>query len=128
MKFFKKSAGKSKKKGDSERTSAALKSWKEIVDEMYDKDLDCVDGEVLEVIYSSDKCKRFIVFLSDKGYVSYVFEKLRMFDEEELLYFGRANYWELSGCSKSIYSTLEDAMKQLVFEPEYRAYFKEDEE
>lgn len=130
MKLFKKLSKRKKEKDQIGGASVALKSRDEIVGEMYGKDEDCVDGKVLKVIYSSDKSKRVIFYLSDKGYVSYIFENLHIFDEEEILYFSRVNYWDLSGSgrNKSLYATLEEAMKQVIYEPEFKAYFAEDDE
>ncbi len=128
MKILKKLLRRNREKSKIDSGEAVLKSRSGIIDEMYGKDEDCVNGEVLKVVYSRDKCKRFIVFSSDKGYVSYIFEKLHISDEEEILYFGRACYWEPTGCNGSVYTDFDEAMEQLVFEPEYKKYFSEEGE
>ncbi len=93
-------------------------SREEIIEQMYDKDLN--DEDILKVIYSPDKTRRFIICKTD-GYVTYYFETLCFED----VYGETSAYWTpYFGGTKSIYATLEEAEKQLVFEPEYLAYFK----
>ena len=67
-----------------------MHEWNEIVEMLYDKSLNCFDDEVVKVIYSKDKAKRYIVLKSDRGFFTYRLEKIYQFDEEEWRY--RSSY------------------------------------
>lgn len=105
--------------------------WEEIIEAMYDKDLSFTEGtEVIKVIYSKDKSKRFIILKSDKGFFKYVYEELCLFDEEERMYFHNNEniyaYWSPNDPSfaYSFFDTEENAFSALISEPEYKKYFE----
>ena len=104
-----------------------MPEWNEIVEMLYDKNLDCFDDEVVRVIYSKDKALRYIVLKSDKGFFTYRLEKIYQLDEEEWSY--RCSFdltpafWQnVDDGSKSIFSTLEDALNELKQEAEYKFF------
>ena len=104
-----------------------MPEWNEIVKMLYDKNLDCFDDEVVRVIYSKDKAMRYIVLKSDKGFFSYRLEKIYQFDEEEWGYrcsfdLTPAFWQDVDNGSKSIFSNLEDALKELEQEAEYKFF------
>ncbi len=104
-----------------------MPEWNEIVEMLYDKNLDCFDDEVVRVIYSKDKAMRYIVLKSDTGFFSYRLEKIYQLDEEEWSYrcsfdLTPAFWQDVDNGSKSIFSTLEDALKELEQEAEYKFF------
>ena len=104
-----------------------MPEWNDIVEMLYDKNLDCFDDEVVRVIYSKDKALRYIVLKSDKGFFSYRLEKIYQLDEEEWSYrcsfdLTPAFWQEIDNGSKSIFSNLEDALKELEQEAEYKFF------
>ena len=104
-----------------------MPEWNEIVEMLYDKSLDCFDDEVVKVIYSNDKATRYIVLKSDKDFFTYRLEKIYQFDEEEWSYrcsfdLTPAFWQDVDNGSKSIFSTLEDALNELKQEAEYKFF------
>ena len=109
------------------RVVPKMPEWNEIVEMLYDKNLDFLDLTVEKVIYSRDKAKRYVILKSDKGFFSYRFEKIYQLDDEEWSY--RCSFdlipafWQaVDNGSKSIFSTLEDALKELEKEAEYNFF------
>ena len=104
-----------------------MPEWNEIVEMLYDKNLDFLDSKVEKVIYSKDKSKRYVVLKSDKGFFTYRLEKIYQFDEEEWSYrcsfdLTPAFWQDVDNGNKSIFSTLEDALKELKQEVEYKFF------
>ena len=104
-----------------------MPEWNEIVEMLYDKNLDFLDSTVEKVIYSKDKSKRYVVLKSDKGFFTYRLEKIYQLDEEEWSYrcsfdLTPAFWQDVDNGSKSIFSTLEDALNELKQEAEYRFF------
>ena len=104
-----------------------MPEWNEIVEMLYDKNLDFLDSTVEKVIYSKDKSKRYVVLKSDKGFFTYRLEKIYQLDEEEWSYrcsfdLTPAFWQDVDNGSKSIFSTLEDALKELKQEAEYKFF------
>ncbi|MBE6570657.1 MAG: hypothetical protein E7656_00215 [Ruminococcaceae bacterium] len=104
-----------------------MPEWNEIVEMLYDKNLDFLDLTVEKVIYSKDKSKRYVVLKSDKGFFTYRLEKIYQLDEEEWSY--RSSYdmttafWQhVDNASRSIFSNLDDALKELEQEAEYKGF------
>ena len=104
-----------------------MPEWNEIVEMLYDKNLDFLDSTVEKVIYSKDKSKRYVVLKSDKGFFTYRLEKIYQLDEEEWSY--RCSFdltpafWQnVDDGSKSILSTLEDALNELKQEAESKFF------
>ena len=109
------------------RIVSPMPEWNEIVEMLYDKSLDCFDDEVVKVIYSNDKATRYIVLKSDKGFFTYRLEKIYQLDEEEWSYrcsfdLTPAFWQDVDNGSKSIFSNLEDALKELEQEAEYKFF------
>ncbi len=109
------------------RVVPKMPEWNEIVEMLYDKSLDFLDLTVEKVIYSRDKAKRYVVLKSDKGFFSYRLEKIYQLDDEEWSYrcsfdLTPAFWQEVDNGSKSIFSTLEDALKELEQEAEYKFF------
>ena len=109
-------------------------SWSETVSIMYHKQLDCFGDEVVDVLYTPDKTKRFVLLKSDKGYFKFIYEELHSFTGEEWMYVSRGNnplpaIWEPSAGwqGTSLYATLEDTWKELKLSPEYKLYYERDE-
>ena len=104
-----------------------MPEWNEIVEMLYDKNPDFLDSTVEKVIYSKDKSKRYVVLKSDKGFFTYRLEKIYQFDEEEWSYrcsfdLTPAFWQDVDNENKSIFSTLEDALKELKQEVEYKFF------
>ena len=53
-----------------------LPSWSEAVSVMYNKQLNCFGDELVDVLYTPDKTKRFVLLKSDKGYFRFVYSQL----------------------------------------------------
>ena len=104
-----------------------MPEWNEIVEMLYDKNLDFLDSTVEKVIYSKDKSKRYVVLKSDKGFFTYRLEKIYQLDEDEWSYrcsfdLTPAFWQDVDNGSKSIFSTLEDALRELKQEAEYKFF------
>lgn len=109
------------------RVVPRMPEWNEIVEMLYDKNLDFLDLTVEKVIYSRDKAKRYVILKSDKGFFSYRLEKIYQLDDEEWNYrcsfdLTPAFWQEIDNGSKSIFSTLENALKELEQEAEYKFF------
>ena len=112
---------------EEKRIVPPMPEWNEIVEMLYDKNLDFLDLTVEKVIYSKDKSKRYVVLKSDKGFFTYRLEKIYQLDEEEWSYrcsfdLTPAFWQDVDNGSKSIFSTLEDALKELKQEAEYKFF------
>ena len=88
-----------------------MPEWNEIVEMLYDKNLDFLDSTVEKVIYSKDKSKRYVVLKSDKDFFTYRLEKIYQLDEEEWSYRCSSDltpaFWQdVDNGNKSIFSTL----------------------
>ncbi len=109
------------------RTVPKMPEWNEIVEMLYDKNLEFLDSKVEKVIYSKDKSKRYVVLKSDKGFFTYRLEKIYQLDEDEWSYrcsfdLTPAFWQDVDNGSKSIFSTLEDALNELKQEAEYKFF------
>lgn len=121
---MKKILGKFRKE---KRVVPEMPEWNEIVEMLYDTNLDFLDLTVEKVIYSRDKAKRYVILKSDKGFFSYRLEKIYQLDDEEWSYrysfdLTPAFWQEVDNGSKSVFSTLEDALKELEHEAEYKFF------
>ncbi len=105
--------------------------WESVVEIMYDKQLDSFLDEVVKVIYSKDKTKRYVILKSKKGFLTYGLETIYPFDEDEWQWIGREKdalpaYW--GNCSgsgvKSVFEKEEELLHELTFESEYKLYFE----
>jgi len=117
-----------KKKQKSKQAVRRMPEWNEIVEMLYDKNLDFIDSTVEKVIYSKDKAKRYVVLKSEKGFYTYCLEKIHQLDEEEWNHSGSCDFvpafWQdADDRSLSVFSTLEEALKELEQEPEYKVFW-----
>lgn len=99
----------------------------EIVESMHDKGLNYIDKyKIINVLYSSDNEHRFVILKADDNYLTYSFESLRFYDNDELSYCsdGEFAYWlpENYG-SKPVFNDLGILMRELTATPEYKTFF-----
>lgn len=104
----------------------------EIAEIMYNKQLRYIENiEVVYVVYSKDKSKRFVVTKNSKGFYKFEYQEICLFDEQEWLYICNYEdalpaYWssvdDLN--SYSFYGSEDDVMKALWQDVKYRQYFE----
>ena len=104
--------------------------WETVVEMMYDKQLDCYDDEVIRVIYSKDKSKRYLILKRKNGILTYLLEYVYQFDDEEWNYISNQEnslpaMWEpyYTDWGVSHFEKEEELMNELVHEPEYKQFF-----
>lgn len=102
----------------------------EIVETLYNKQLSFTDYEIVKVIYSSDKTKRFIILKSSNGFYKYTYEEICVLDEDEWKYCcNDANaypaFWETRDKSSaySFFGTENEAFLSMKQESEYILHF-----
>ena len=104
-------------------------SYEELVEQLYDKELDYID-EVVRVIYSKDKSMRYVITKNTQDILKYQLEKVYQNDEEDLLYIGINEqvvwgYWMPDFSSDaSFFNNIDDLMKAIKWEPIYKEYFE----
>ena len=103
-------------------------SWEEIVRTMRDRLPSYVAYTVVDVIFSRDGEKRFIILKSTHtGYFTFVFEVLKALDEDEIMYFAYRDvpaYWEV--CDDGFYRVFADMdilVKELKSTPQWKTWF-----
>ena len=124
MNFFKKLFQNKKKE------TTPMPSWSDIVEIMYDKGLDSFSDEVVCVIYSTDKAKRYVVLKDTKGLFKYQLEAIYQFDEDEWKNLCSKKdafpaIWEpfRGNVGKSFFEAKDELLKEMKQEPEYKQYF-----
>lgn len=106
-----------------------LPVWEEIVELMYDKGLDHFIDEVILVLYSKDKSKRYVLLQRQDGFYTYTCEQIYVYDAEEWQYVYEnehtlpAMWAAIVGGSNSIFERLDDALNELKNESEFKTYF-----
>lgn len=100
----------------------------EIINRMYDKSL-CFTDEVLKVIYSKDKSKRYVILQNESGIVHFVFEEIELYDDYESNFLENSwdappAVWNSFNTHRSFFGTLDEAVQNLKFESEYKQYFE----
>ena len=107
-----------------------LPSLEEIVEALYDQDLDGFAHEVVEVLYSKDRSKRYIILKSKSGFYTYLLEGVCIWDEDEWQNIPShenviPGWWETieRNNEKSFFGTMEELKKDLHAESEYRQHF-----
>ena len=114
-----------------EKPVMPIPPMEEITEKLSREEPKLVDCEIISIIYSRDKTKRFILFRSDKGFYKYTYEQIFVFDEEEWGIVSRIHenpypaYWDSVDCfcARSFFGTEEDALSALKQETEYLQYF-----
>lgn len=104
--------------------------WNEIVEMMYDKDLDSFEDEVVQVIYSKSKSMRYVILRDENNLLTYQLEEIYPFNQDEYYYISANKkelfaMWEPVGNikSKSIFANKEDLLKEIMSTPEYKQHF-----
>ncbi|MDE6475109.1 MAG: hypothetical protein K2L70_08430 [Clostridia bacterium] len=110
------------------QTEIPKPTWEEIVSMMYDEDLCCQeDYEIVQVIYSADKEHRYVISKSDTNRLTYEYQKLQVYDEEEMAYFPSGSlpaYWlPIENVAKPIFDDINILMRELKAEPQYKTFF-----
>ena len=107
-----------------------MPAWNTIVEMMYDKQLDTFADEVVDVIYSKDRSKRYVILKKGNDLLTYQLESIYQFDEDEWNYIGSydnalpamwAPFIGIEG--KSIFNSIKELRNEIENEPEYRQYF-----
>ena len=108
-----------------------IPTWDEIVDHMQGKELKYFDHCVVDVLYSKDRSRRIVFLQSENVYFKAVYEEIRVFDEDEWVYFCNdpdryPAWWEPVNSSintKSFYGTKEEALNEVKYSYEYINFF-----
>ena len=108
-----------------------MPSWETVVEMMYDKHLDAFSDEIVKVIYSKDHSMRYVVLKDKKGFFTYQLEAIYQYDEDEWKYICSHDnalpaMWEpFRGIvGKSFFENMDELLKELNAEPEYKSYFQ----
>ena len=108
-----------------------LPSLEEIVEALYDQDLDGFAHEVVEVLYSKDRSKRYIILKSKSGFYTYLLEGVCTWDKDEWANLSShenvaSGWWEESlhrDTQKSYFGSLEELKAELYAEFDYQQHF-----
>ncbi len=117
------------KKEKEVRPVPPMPSWDEIVEIMYDEQLNFFSDEIIDVFYSTDRAMRYVILKDARGLFTYHLEVLCPFDEDEWQYACSHEdafpaMWEgYTGNSCSLFENEEDLMNDLRAQPEYKRYF-----
>ncbi len=98
---------------------------------MYNKHPDAFSDDVVKAIYSKDRSMRYVVLKDEKGFFTYQLEAIYQYDENEWKYIcshGNAlpAMWEpfRGFVGKSVFENIDELLKELKAEPEYKSYFQ----
>ena len=113
------------------QTPPPLPSWEEVVEALYDKDLDSFPHDVIEVLYSRDRSERYVILKSKAGFYTYLFQRLCTWDKDDWEnLFSHKNiapgWWEeplLRDNQKSFMGSLEELKAELFAEVDYQQHF-----
>lgn len=107
-----------------------MPAWETIVEMMYDRHLEEYADELVQVIYSKDRSKRYLILKDDKGFFTYQLETIYQYDPDDWPYLASNKdvlpaMWEpfpgITG--RSIFENTEELLKEMSAEPEYQRYF-----
>ena len=108
----------------------AMPAWETVVKMMYDQHLDGYSAEVIQVIYSKDKSKRYVILKDERGFFTHQLEAIYQYDPAEWQYIGSNKnalpaMWEpVHGMAgKSLFENINELLIGLRAEPEYQQYF-----
>ena len=104
-----------------------MPEWGKIVEIMNEKRPDYFKDEVIEVICSKDRTMRCVILKDEKGFLTYVLEKIFVFDEEEWEYVSRSDgalpaMWN-TVIGGGLFDSMTELLRELKAEPEYKLYF-----
>lgn len=110
---------------------SSMPEWDKIVEIMYDKNLDSYADDIIKVIYSKDKSKRYLLTKNIDGLYKYSFETIIQYDIHEWQYMGSYEnalpaMWvpTIDDNHHSFFESEADALKELNTEPNFRRYFE----
>lgn len=101
-----------------------MPAWETIVEMMYEQDLDGYTDELVQVIYSKDRSKRYVILKNEKGFFTYQLEVINQYDPQEWQYVDADKnplpaIWEpIHGVGKSIYENKEQLLATINAELE----------
>ena len=105
--------------------------WEDVVKMMYDTGLDAFGDEVVKVVYCKDKSMRYVILRDEQSIFTYQLEAIYQYDDEEWQYICNSNdalpaMWEphYDGWCGSRFNSIDDLMKALIYEPEYKQFFE----
>lgn len=115
-------------KGTPEVSPRTMPSWSEIVEDMQDASLDYRE-EVVRVVCSDDREKRFVLLKRKDGLYQYSFERLTAYDEDEWQWVAKdpdalPGYWAPLNGAVSLFGTEQEAWQDLISSPEYITFFQ----
>lgn len=103
--------------------------WSEIVSMMYDRQLDNRDYRIVKVLYSTDSTKRCVVSENQNMY-TYELEVIERLEDDEWRYICDVEgalpaQWVpfYNDSRKSLFDSMDELMKELVNQPEYKKFF-----
>ena len=118
-------------KKKSKEEPPTMPSLETVVEMMYGKHLDAFSDEVVKVIYSKDRSMRYVVLKDEKDFFTYQLEAIYQYDEDEWKYICSHDnalpaMWEqFRGIiCKSVFENVDELLKELKAEPEYKSYFR----
>ncbi len=108
-----------------------LPSWEEVVEGLYDKNLDSFPHDVIEVLYSRDRSERYVILKSKAGFYTYLFQRISTWDKDEWVNLSSheniaPGWWEeplLRDNQKSFLGSLEELKAELYAEVDYQQHF-----
>ena len=125
MKWFKRIFSKK----ENNQPVPPIPPMEEIIEHLYGEPPKLSDGEMIRVIYSIDRTKRFFIFKSAKGFYKYTYEEICVYDELDWEYFAFVEnaypaWWEPKGAEGySFFGTAEETLSALMEEAVYKLYF-----
>ena len=113
------------------QTPPPLPSWEEVVEALYDKDLDSFPHDVIEVLYSRDRSERYVILKSKAGFYTYLFQRLCTWDKDDWENLSShenvaPGWWEEPlhrDTQKSYFGSLEELKAELYAEVDYQQHF-----
>ncbi len=108
-------------------------SWEEIVERLYDKQLDSFCDEVTGVLYSRDRSMRYVILKDEKGHFTYQLEAIHQFDEkdDEWKFICSDDgtlhaMWEVpeGRLASSFFDNTKELLNEIKSESEYKQYFQ----
>ncbi len=109
----------------------SIPPMEQIVEDLYDKSLSFSGYDVIKVVYTKDKTKRFVLLKSNSGFYKYTFEIICVMDEDEwsVCYDVPGEYpayWlpDDRTFAFSFFGTEEEAYLSMKQESKYLQYFE----